>query len=179
MTILKKGMGRRRILIKFPWTSLCGFIRLVKKRIRLKIIFCYQRNGTSWSDGDLSMHTGVDDMSLLGKIASWNKRTRTDAFPGDCGLVRGSSDGLFPPGLTSSTDSISIYSTDLCRPLHFTRSSTQDVHGIPVQKFDLAASNFANSSVCAENACYNNNIPSGVQVSQADVSPCLRIIFRM
>eukprot|EP00090_Calanus_glacialis_P047207 TRINITY_DN9663_c0_g1_i5.p1 TRINITY_DN9663_c0_g1~~TRINITY_DN9663_c0_g1_i5.p1 ORF type:complete len:421 (-),score=128.04 TRINITY_DN9663_c0_g1_i5:26-1225(-) len=123
----------------------------------------YKRNGTSWSDGDLSMHTGVDDMSLLGKIASWNKRTRTDAFPGDCGLVRGSSDGLFPPGLTSSTDSISIYSTDLCRPLHFTRSSTQDVHGIPVQKFDLAASNFANSSVCAENACYNNNIPSGVQ----------------
>ena len=103
-------------------------------------------------------------MSLLGKIASWNKRTRTEAYSGDCGLVRGSSDGLFPPGLTSSTDSISIFSTDLCRPLHFTRSGMREVHGIPVEKFDLAATNFANSSVCAENVCYNNNIPSGVQV---------------
>ena len=125
------------------------------------------------------MNTGVDDLALLGKIASWNRRTRTDAYPGDCGLVRGSSDGLFPPGLTSSMDSISIFSTDLCRPLHFTRSSTQDVHGIPVEKFDLAASNFANSSVCAENACYNNNIPSGVQVSQSAVSPGLSYLFRM
>ena len=110
------------------------------------------------------MHTGVDDMSLLGKIASWNKRTRTEAYSGDCGLVRGSSDGLFPPGLTSSMDSISIFSTDLCRPLHFSWSGPQKVHGIPVEKFDLAATNFANSSVCAENVCYNNNIPSGVQV---------------
>ena len=113
------------------------------------------------------MHTGVDDLSLLGSIASWNKMTRTEAYPGDCGLVRGSSDGLFPPGYTSSMDTISIFSTDLCRPLHFTRSSTQEVHGIPVEKFILAATNFANSSVCAGNGCYNNNIPTGVQVSQA------------
>jgi len=123
----------------------------------------YKRNGTSWSDGDLSMHTGSEDISLLGNIVSWNRRNRTDAFSGDCGIVRGSSDGLFPPGLTSSKNTISIFSTDLCRPLHFTREATQDVHGIPVERFNLAPENFANSSVCEENACYNNNIPTGVQ----------------
>jgi len=123
----------------------------------------YKRNGTSWSDGDLAMHTGEEELSLLGKIASWNHRTKTDAYPGECGLVRGSADGLFPPGQTSNTDSISIFSTDLCRQLHFTRSSHQTLHGIPVEKFELAATNFANSSVCAENECYSNNIPSGVQ----------------
>ena len=123
-----------------------------------------QRNGTSWSDGDLSMHTGSDDMELLGKIGTWNKNTRISAYQGVCGLVKGSSGGLFPPGLSSSTDIISIFSTDLCRPLHFSKSSVQDIHGIPVQKFELAATNFANSSVCAGNACYINNLPSGVQV---------------
>jgi len=123
----------------------------------------YQRNGTTWSDGDLTMYTGSDDIEQLGKIGTWNKKTRTDAYPGECGLVKGSSDGLFPPGLTSSTDTISIFSTDLCRQLHFSRTSVQDIHGIPVEKFELAATNFANSSVCAGNACYNNNIPSGVQ----------------
>lgn len=110
------------------------------------------------------MHTGSDDISLLGKIVSWNRRTRSDAFPGDCGVVKGSSDGLFPPGLTSKENKISIFSTDLCRPLHFIRDSTQNVHGIPVERFNLAPENFANTSVCADNACYNNNLPSGVQV---------------
>jgi len=123
----------------------------------------YKRNGTTWSDGDLSMHTGVGDMDLLGSIASWNKKTRSEAYPGDCGLVKGSSDGLFPPGMVSKMDTISIFSTDLCRPLHFTRSGSKKVHGIPVEKFALGATNFANSSVCPDNACYNNNIPSGVQ----------------
>jgi len=123
----------------------------------------YKRNGSSWSDGSLTMRTGADDINLLGKITSWNKNNRTDAYPGDCGVVRGSADGLFPPGLTDTMDTISIFSTDLCRPLHFTRSGSRTVHGVPVQQFDLAATNFANSSVCPENSCYNNNIPTGVQ----------------
>merc|ERR1712142_1420161 len=72
----------------------------------------YKRNGTSWSDGDLTMHTGSQDLSNLGKISSWNHLTRTGAYQGECGMVRGSADGLFPPGLTSNTDSISIFSTD-------------------------------------------------------------------
>ena len=110
------------------------------------------------------MHTGKDDMALLGKISSWNNSTRTEAYPGACGLVKGSSDGLFSPSITMASESISIFSTDLCRPLHFTRSDKQEVHGIPVDKFDLFITNFANSSVCPENSCYNNNIPSGVQV---------------
>jgi len=123
----------------------------------------YQRNGTSWSDGKLVMHTGKDDISKLGQIVSWNGRNRSDAYSGECGVVRGSSDGLFPPGLAATTDSISIYSTDLCRPLKFTSTGNHAVHGITVEKFELAASNFANSSVCEGNACYHNNVPSGVQ----------------
>jgi len=123
----------------------------------------YKRNGTSWSDGSLAMRTGSDNINLLGEITSWNKNTRTEAYPGECGVVRGSADGLFPPGLTDTMDKISIFSTDLCRPLTFTRTGTRTVHGVPVQKFDLAATSFANSSVCAENSCYNNNIPTGVQ----------------
>merc|ERR1711892_595849 len=123
----------------------------------------YKRNGTSWSDGYLNMHTGQNDMMLLGKIASWNNSTQTEAYSGECGRVSGSSDGLFSPGETSFSDSISIFSTDMCRPLHFTRSEKQELHGIPVNTFELSHSNFANSSVCPGNSCYNNNIPSGVQ----------------
>ena len=41
-----------------------------------------QRNGTTWSDGDLRMHTGQGDMERLGQIVSWNQNNQTDAFRG-------------------------------------------------------------------------------------------------
>ena len=31
-----------------------------------------QRNGTSWADGQLRMHTGEGDISRLGDIVTWN-----------------------------------------------------------------------------------------------------------
>ena len=42
----------------------------------------WQRNGTSWSDGDLVMDTGTMDVNRLGKIVSWNGLDNTDAYEG-------------------------------------------------------------------------------------------------
>ena len=109
------------------------------------------------------MHTGDKNASLLGTISTWNRRTRSDAYPGHCGLVSGSSDGLLPPGFTSTSATFSIFSTDLCRPLHFDLAYSSQVHNIPVQVFKLDDKNFANGTVCESNRCYNNNLPSGVQ----------------
>jgi hypothetical protein len=43
----------------------------------------------------------------------------------------------------------------------------------------LSVTNFANSSVCPENSCYNNNIPSGVQVRYPLKGHGLYLLFRM
>ena len=129
-------------------------------------LFPLQRNGTSWSDGVIEMRTGEESIERLGEIVSWNGENRTEAYGGECGRVRGSAEGLFPPGVAEMTDSLSFYSTDLCRPLLFTKSGPSSVHGIPVTKFQLDPSNFANSSSCPDNKCYNNNLPTGVQVGK-------------
>jgi len=134
-----------------------------KEKSMNKFGWFYERNGTSWSDGDLVMNTGKDDISLLGQIVSWNGENKTDAYEGNCAKVRGSSDGLLPPGFATTVDSFNIFSTDLCRPLTFSRTGDHTVHGIPVQKFELSVNNFANTSVHQKNSCYNNNIPTGVQ----------------
>ena len=42
----------------------------------------FQRNGTSWSDGDLLMETGTTDVNRLGRIVSWNGQRKTDAYEG-------------------------------------------------------------------------------------------------
>ena len=154
--------------------SLVGFTRyvagLARQHSTEMSTLALQRNGTSWSDGEIEMRTGEGNIDSLGQIVSWNKRTSTDAYEGECSRLRGSTDGLFPPGLADITDSISFYSTDLCRPLHFTKSGSNSIHGIPVRTFELDPDNFANSSVCPSNACYNNNIPSGVQVQPGTAS---------
>ena len=110
------------------------------------------------------MRTGQDDIASLGKIVSWNQANTTQAFQGDCSKLRGSAEGLFPPGLAQTSNSISIYSADLCRPLHFTKTGKNSIHGIPVTTFELDPTNFANSTNCTDNQCYNNNLPTGVQV---------------
>jgi len=123
----------------------------------------YKRNGTTWSDGNLNMYTGEDDITRLGEISSWNYKDSTDAFPGECGKLRGSSDGLFAPGKLASQETFQIFSTDICRPLDFERNSEERVHGIKAWKYELAKDVFNNHTNCPDKTCYNNYLPNGVQ----------------
>ena len=111
------------------------------------------------------MHTGQGDIDRLGEIITWNKSNRTDAFKGKCGDVTGSSDGLFAPGLLKKAQSFDIWSTDTCRKLTFTREGKKTKHGIEVEKFKLADNVFDNGTLCEGNLCYENNLPTGVQVN--------------
>ena len=36
----------------------------------------YGRNGTTWSDGEILMDTGVNDINHLGDIKIWNGRNK-------------------------------------------------------------------------------------------------------
>lgn len=67
-----------------------------------------QRNGTSWADGSLEMFTGEGDISRLGEVASWQGSDTTAAYEGECGRVRGSADGLFPPGAAHVSDTLQV-----------------------------------------------------------------------
>ena len=116
------------------------------------------------------MYTGKNNINNLGTIFSWNNSTNTGAYPGSCGEVRGSSDGLFPPDKTAHSSTISLFSTDLCRPLHFVKHGQAEMHGIPVNTFHLATNNFANTSVCPDNHCYHNDLPTGVQVGSPNTT---------
>jgi len=131
----------------------------------------YGRNGTTWSDGDLSMYTGEDDINKLGEIASWNFKDSTDAFSGECGKLKGSSDGLFAPGQFATREKFQVFATDVCRPLDFTKAGTETKHGITSWKYKLAEDVFNNHTDCPDKACYNNYLPHGVQnVTQCKMS---------
>ena len=61
------------------------------------------------------MHTGEGDIDRLGDIVTWNGRNRTHAYPGPCGALTGSADGLMAPGKLKTLDKFDMWSTDTCR----------------------------------------------------------------
>ena len=71
-----------------------------------------QRNGTTWGDGVFNIHTGEDDISLMGKINTWNYAKQTH-FDGECGAIKGSAGGFYPPG--TKGDSLLLFSHEACR----------------------------------------------------------------
>ena len=94
------------------------------------------------------MFTGEKDINTLGDIKSWNGKNRTEAFRGECGRVKGSSDGLLAPGKLKMLDRFDIWSTDTCRTFTFEREGTTQVNGISVDKFKLADNIFDNGTLC-------------------------------
>ena len=74
----------------------------------------YQRNGTTWSDGVLTMNTGEEDFDKLGDIELWNGLDKS-VYRGECGRLEGSATGFLTPN--PERQFIDFFSTDICRPI--------------------------------------------------------------
>lgn len=57
-----------------------------------------------------------DDIEELGYIKTWNGSSQTEYWKADstCSAVKGCDSTIYPPHITSS-DSFSIFATDICR----------------------------------------------------------------
>ena len=84
-------------------------------------------------------------LSQTGGIREWNGSPDLGSyFPAPCNDLYGSAEGTFP---TSDTTTISYFSSDLCRPLTFTRGRDNN--------YWLEGEQFANSSYSETAWCYN------------------------
>ncbi len=107
------------------------------------------------------MYTGEDDPENIGKIHTWNNETRTH-YPAECGEIRGSAGGFFPPH--TSSHELELFSHEACRTLTYrTNGQMAAVNGIDGIVYELPpAETFANGSVYPPNWCYSNHLPSGL-----------------
>jgi len=124
----------------------------------------YKRNGTTWSDGKVRMATGAQNYSEVGEIRAWKGSNRT-LYPSSCGEVRGTSAGFTP--VHPDRQYIDYFSTDICRPIRFSRNESVEVEGVPGIKFLLNATDtFGNTSTNPSNWCYHPvALPTGVHNS--------------
>ena len=122
--------------------------------------FYLQRNGTLWGEGTYNMYTGEDDPRKLGQIHSWDGAKRTH-FTGQCGEIRGSAGGFYPPRTNGPT--VELFSHDACRALtYYSTGQIQSINEIPGNVYELPTSTFANGTVYPPNQCFDNYLPSGL-----------------
>ncbi|KAG7213401.1 hypothetical protein KM043_002686 [Ampulex compressa] len=104
----------------------------------------YKRNGSSEMDGNFNMATGFDDMSEVGVLRKWNFKDTTKFFKSPCNVVEGSAGEFWPPGRTK--DDISLFSSELCRPLVYQYDRTVNLLGIDGYRFSLGDKTFNNAT---------------------------------
>ena len=126
-----------------------------------KFGYFYPRNGSDWYDGVWNIYTGVDDVTKMDKVYSWNYTHNLPYFPGACSEVRGAGD-FFSPGQDKTF--VELFSNDLCRPLKLDFVNEDKRHAINGNVYKMSDKYFANGTVNPENKCFNphNEVPSGV-----------------
>lgn len=79
-----------------------------------KFAWFLNKNGSEVSEGNYTMKSGVLDQTHMGELVSWNGQPRTQNFPGDCGIIKGSTGDSWPLDMTSNKG-ITIFSPDMGR----------------------------------------------------------------
>ncbi|KAI4461339.1 scavenger receptor class b type-1 sr-b1 [Holotrichia oblita] len=132
---------------------------LIDINIPSKFGYFYKKNNTI-NENEMLMHYGLDDD--FGKLLLLNGQNRTNYYPGDCGIVRGSAGEFLP--MYSKPDNIEIFSTELCSPARLDYEKNVTVNGIHAYKYG-SRSLFDNDTIHQENSCFCQGecIPTGVQ----------------
>lgn len=128
-----------------------------------------QRNGTDNQTGHYNMHTGDSDIRQLGAVKLWDYTAQTPYFPGQCGMVNGSAGEFYSPN-QQRTESVSFFSSDMCRTIKFDYTEDVKVQGITGYKYSGGKKLLDNGTVYPENLCFSggDRVPSGVM----NVSSC-------
>jgi len=116
----------------------------------------YGRNNSDDYDGRYQMWTGHDDIYKVGQVTEWNDLTNlTDFFPGNdgCEKLSGSAGEFFPQDRDKT--SLSYFTPDLCRPIHFNFKEETKVSGIHGYKYWLDDMFIGNATYNSSNSCYN------------------------
>lgn len=125
----------------------------------------YKKNMSDTADGVYNMYTGVDDIDQLALLSSWNYKTQTGGFPGECGRVQGTMGELLPPNSADESE-IKIFANDLCSVINLKAGDKEVVKNLTGVKFVAGEDVFSNTTACY---CPSGKCPlSGVR----DISTC-------
>ncbi|ODM97219.1 Protein croquemort [Orchesella cincta] len=129
----------------------------------------YTRNNSEHYDGIFNMYTGIGNVEKFGKMGNWNYKNQTSQYESYCGFLNGSAGEFFTPNPTK--ESISLFSTDICRTLTLPYKKELEVDGIKAYRYWGDKNILTNLTKNPDNWCF---CPSGECPPHGaiDVSTC-------
>lgn len=114
----------------------------------------------SWSyDGHFEMLSGQKDISTMGTLTNWNYEHKTKFYHDKCSEVSGTSGELWPMNMNATGD-ISLFVTDLCRPLNLGYQEQHTRFGVTGSRWVGDYRTFDNGQAYPPNSCYCTGEPS-------------------
>lgn len=100
------------------------------------------------------MFTGENDINQLGVLQLWNNQSHTDLYREPCNKVKGTTGELWPPIREGEKPDVSVFATDVCRPVTIKYDSDYEVYGIKGYKWVADDSVFDNGKKYPEMSCF-------------------------
>ncbi|XP_047426322.1 lysosome membrane protein 2c [Mugil cephalus] len=130
----------------------------------------YKSNASN--DGEYVFFTGQQNYKDFARVDTWNGGSSLSWWTSDeCNMINGTNGAFFHPVITKS-ETLYMFSSDLCRSLYALYDKEVTVKGVPGYRFVPPSKVFANVSVNPDNAGFcvpaGNCQGSGV----LNVSPC-------
>lgn len=128
-----------------------------------KVGLLVSKNGTDKLSGDYGVSTGVDNISELGKIKTFNNMTKLPFYEGECNKLKGSAGEFFSPA-PSKVDPLYYFIAEMCRSIPYDYEKDVEVHRVRGRRYSIGTRALDNGTKFEENQCFatNESMPSGV-----------------
>lgn len=116
------------------------------------------RNGSFSYDGHFEMWSGQKDITRMGLLTKWNYKEKSKYYRDECSKVSGSTGELWPMNINPTGD-ISLFITDLCRPITLTHQGDYNHLGVTGTRWVGDYRVFDNGEKYEPNKCYCTGDP--------------------
>lgn len=111
------------------------------------------RNESITYDGLFEMYTGQTNIERMGTMTHWNHVNKTNYYHNECSDVNGTSGELWPMNMNKTGD-ITLFITDLCRPLTLSYQQEHTRFGLTGSRWVGDYRVFDNGKKYPPNNCY-------------------------
>ncbi|XP_065209533.1 protein croquemort-like [Planococcus citri] len=132
----------------------------------------FNKNATADDRPIFNIHTGTDDLNLLGEVHSWNYKTECGVYSAQCDRVRGSLGDLWPKN-AAEKQTASVFVPDFCGAIDLTKQGPRTLHGIETVRFVSTEKTFDNGVKNPKNSCYSKNTTVSIPYGVRDLSECV------
>ncbi len=120
------------------------------------------------------MNNGLKDSNDIGKIKTWNDKTKTDFWKNSADELKGSDGSFYAPFLTREQRRYA-FNPDICRsyPVSYLRDG--EVNGVKTYDFHLPNDVFSMKTLQNEGYCTDDCLGNGV----LNISKCSQGLFNL